>query len=896
MNPEQIAIRAYTKPRLNLGTKLPDSMPKSIPEFDRILVFDTETTTDLFQNLKFGYFKIFQYGRLEHHALFFDPLIVKGKELEILNRFSKRNKIKLYTLEEFRQIFLYEIYDLQSLCVGFNLPFDLSRIAIKSTNSRFKRKGGFSLVLSENLDYPRLHVTHVTSTMSFIEFGSTKNRKNDSRGNFVDLRTLCHALTDRKHSLESACKTFKTEHKKQSVKEHGKITSQYIRYCINDVDSTYSLYQNARKEFDSYGLRIPVTKAYTPASIGKEFLKIIGVDSFLNKNLKFPSKILGYVMSCYYGGRTECKIRKTPIFVDVLDFLSMYPTVCTLQDLWRLVIADRIECREATHEISKFIENFTLSDVQKPENWTKLQGIVQIEPDSDVLPVRARYGNKNVWNIGISRLTSKTLLWYSIADVLASKLYTGKTPRIIQAYKFVPVGMQKGLKPINIHGIEINPYKDDLFKKLVEYRQQLKQRKDRKEKIIKIIVNAISYGIFVEITTQEESKKIPIDVYGLEHFRQGKTKIEKSGFMFNPIIAVSITSASRLLLAATEILLSKHDITHAYCDTDSMMVPPEYTKEIQEFFQPLNPYNFDADIFKIERSNALFYGISAKRYCLYSIENDTITIQDDNYSSHGLGHLLDPLSNDDKKTDWNKEIWCDILDLHYGKIILEKLYTKYENKYALSKFVASNPRLLGRLSEFNKNEDFKNQFKPFNFCILGFSNYTNPETRELIKPLAPFAKPARHVVYSEFVDYHSKSRHRFQGKEYWKPFWDVFLEYLNHPESKMEGDVGVLNRRHVVVSGIIHIGKESNNLEESEVMGVGFEGYEMYENLENLDEKFRKISDRILELKPRDVKKVGISKQTLWNVKQMIKSHQLNRISKKIKKRSWDHLFKVPVP
>lgn len=133
------------------------------------------------------------------------------------------------------------------------------------------------------------------------------------------------------------------------------------------------------------------------------------------------------------------------------------------------------------------------------------------------------------------------------------------------------------------------------------------------------------------------------------------------------------------------------------------------------------------------------------------------------------------------------------------------------------------------------------------------------------------------------MDYYSKSRRKFQGKEYWKPFWDVFSEYLNHPESKLEGDVGVLNRRHVVVSGIIHIGKESNNLEESEVMGVGSESYEMYENLEELDEKFRKISDKILELKPKDVKNVGISKQTLWNCKKKIGQNQFNRISNKIK-------------
>ncbi|MGI0087731.1 MAG: hypothetical protein ACREBI_07185 [Nitrosotalea sp.] len=49
------------------------------------------------------------------------------------------------------------------------------------------------------------------------------------------------------------------------------------------------------------------------------------------------------------------------------------------------------------------------------------------------------------------------------------------------------------------------------------------------------------------------------------------------------------------------------------------------------------------------------------------------------------------------------------------------------------------------------------------------------------------------------------------------------------------------------------------------------QSYEIYEDLENLDSKFRKIAPRILRLKPKDVKKFGISKQTLWNVKKKIK-------------------------
>lgn len=902
MNEETIAIRAYTIPKKvdsrHEKSEFDHKQPqrnRNLP-FDRILVFDTETTTDLYQNLKFGYFETHQYNAMEAKGLFYDPITVKSKEAEIVKIYCNQNNVPLYTIDQFRTFFLREVYDLETLCIGFNLPFDLARIALKSTNGRKRKKDAFSLELSKNYDFPRLYITHATSTLSFIEWANTKNGKKFFKGNFVDLRTLCHALTDRKHSLESACGAFDTSYKKYKVKEHGKIKSEYIDYCINDVKSTFALYQKAKNEFDSYKLDIPITRAYTPASIGKEFLKSMGVRSFLDKNPKFSQKVIGNIMTGYFGGRTECKIRKTPVKVDFLDFLSMYPTVCTLQKLWKFVIADHIEHVDATQEIINFVDNFTLSDIQNKENWTKLPAIVLVEPQEDVLPLRARYGQKHVWNIGTSHVTSKTPLWYSLADALASKLYTGRTPKILQAIRFVPVGTQKGLQEIDIHDIKISPYNQDLFKELIEYRQKLKNQRDdlpkedlqyqildRKQNVIKIITNAISYGIFVEINTHEELNKVSVDVYGLDHFVSKKTKIENAGFMFNPIIAVSITSASRLLLAVTEILLSKHGKTHAYCDTDSMAVPSEFTKEIQEFFQPLNPYSFETDIFKIEREDIWFDGISAKRYCLYTIENNEIKIDEDDYSSHGLGHLLDPFTDDpDEKDDWHKIIWKDILDLHYGNVSMEELYEKYQNKYALSKLAISSPKILDRLREFNKNRDYCKQIKPSNFSILGFSNIEDEKTSEPIKPIAPFTKPAKHAVYGKFVDYNAKKGRKLRGKQYWMAFWDIFRAYLDHPESKFDGNSGILERKHVIVSKVMHIGKESNNLEESEFFGVDSDSYETYED-DNIDAKFRRIAKDVLKLNPRDTKSFGISKQTLWNIKKKIKLNQTNKISNKFK-------------
>jgi len=362
-------------------------------------------------------------------------------------------------------------------------------------------------------------------------------------------------------------------------------------------------------------------------------------------------------------------------------------------------------------------------------------------------------------------------------------------------------------------------------------------------------------------------------------------KIKKPGFMFNPIIAVSITSASRLLLAATEVLLSRHGVTHAYCDTDSMAIPPQHTKEIQEFFQVLNPYNFDADIFKLEKLDVWFYGISSKRYCLYRVDEKTgeITIDKKKYSAHGLGHLLDPLSNyvDKKHESWHKEIWKDILDIEYKKNTIEKLYEKYESRYAIQKLGISTPVVLNRLKRFNEGKDYYSQIKPSNFFIVGFSNRVDEETGEQIKPLAPFRKFVKEAVFDDFIDYNNKNSRKLRGKQYWKSFWDTFDEYLRHPESKFDGNNGVLERKHVFVSEIKHIGKESDVL--NEPFGLDEFSYEFYEDPERIDREFQENADKIMNLEPKDVLDGGINRTTLWTVKEKIKNKEYDNITDKIK-------------
>ncbi|TAK25118.1 MAG: hypothetical protein EPO37_01855 [Nitrosarchaeum sp.] len=874
MNMENIAIRAYTIPK-----QAPKKYPYfgSKPFFDRVIVIHCDAKSDYYQNLTTGYFEIYQNNILEEYGFFYGE--ISAKELEAL----KQNSVPVYSIEEFRKIFLYESYNLKTLCVGFDLPFILTRLCINATPARLHKKDGFSLLFTDNLNYPRLHITHGAMPYSFIEWGTTKSVSANFKGYFVDLRTLAYCLTDTIHTFESACKSFKVP---------CMDTNQNYFSHINRVKTSFQLYCNAKKEFEEYDLPIPITRAYTPASIAKAILQKIGVQPFLKQNPDFSKEIIGYSMNGFFGGRAECKIRKTFTLVDELDFLASYCTTSIIQNLWKYVIAESIEFVDFTVSFEKLLNDIKLEDTRNPKFWSKMQGIALIIPDNDVLPIRAPFSQKHAWNIGVETISCKTPLWYCYSDIVFSKLKTGKTPRILKAYSFVPKGIQKNLDKITLHGITIDPNTQDPFLELVEYRQKLKKIRDYFEKdhpqysyydrlqnIIKIISNAISYGIFIEITTSVESEPIPVDVYGITSFTQEKTHLEKAGLMFNPIIANSITSGLRLMLGIAEIILDKHNSTHAYCDTDSMFVPPQHAKEIQEFFQPLSPYSFDSPIFKLEKSNKLFFGISTKRYALCDMDNDKIIIDDEKYSGHSLGHLVNPFY--DNSDTWYKQIWQDILDLHHDIMEWSEFYEKYHNKYAMQKLVLTSPEYLKWFSKINSGKDYFHQIKPFNTVILGFSNGVDPDTELQIRPIAPYIEPARHAVFEKCIDYNSGKKIR--GKQYWKTLTDEILEYMRNPELKLDGNDGVLCRKNVTVSQITHIGKESNNLDKVQIFGADLNSYVTYEDNEYFERRFVDLTPRILKLKPKDVKKFGISRQTLWNVKQNILERHLEKISNKIK-------------
>jgi len=465
--PLPIAHRVWAEPRDRVAKRNVRRVQAPPRHF---LVFDTETRADAAQALTFG---CWQYCRIDSGGVFVgdeglfyaDDLEESDPEgFEVLLRYVKDHlgthgrALRLLPRARFvEEVFFKVAYKGRAQVVGFNLPFDLSRTAVDVAEARGFYRGGFSFILSKGKDgsgfterrhRPRVLVKHRDSKGSFISFSKPMSPDQDDLipegsadgkptatyswpGRFLDLRTLAFALTGTSYSLQRACSDFGVPGKLDSG-GYGRITPEHIDYCRQDVTATRELRAALLDEFERHPIHLDPEKAVSPASIAKAYLMAMGITPVLDRLPNFPRPELGYSMAAFFGGRAECRIRRTPVPVALVDYTSMYPTVSALMDLYPLKIAEDVAIEDATEQVIDLLESMSLERCLDPETWKEFVGCALIQPDEDILPVRAAYDGSS-WGIGINVVTSDEPLWYSIPDCMASALLTGKAPKVLGA-------------------------------------------------------------------------------------------------------------------------------------------------------------------------------------------------------------------------------------------------------------------------------------------------------------------------------------------------------------------------------------------------------------------------------------------------------------------------------
>jgi len=671
----------------------------------------------------------------------------------------------------------------------------------------------------------------------------------------------------------------------------------------------------------------------------------------ISQRQKINQPYVGHAQTAYFGGRTSAHIRKVPVPVVYVDFLSMYPTVNSLMNLWRFVIAKNIRfvpnCRI---EVINSLETISVDRLFIPDIWKQLTSFVLVVPDGDILPTRGQYSLvSNDWQVAVNYLHANApddALWFSLPDVVASVILTGKVPKIIDSFRVEPSDEPlPNLVATQLRGtIPIDPTRQDFFKAVIEERKRVdasdldRSEKARLSRALKVLANSASYGIYGQMDRRESSNKVLVECHGIDPqpYTCRVENPEKPGEYCYPPVASLITGAARLMLALLERCIADLGGTYAMEDTDSMAIVatkhgglfprpggPHRTGDslsavkaiswkdvaaIAKRFESLNPYDRAAvsgSILKIEGLNfdpenkrqrqIWCLAISAKRYALFLKENTGKpsllrkgrNCEDDHWSEHGLGHLLNPTDLESEDRDWIAQIWhgmiCSALAHPAPKL-------DFENKPAIGRLTITSPKILEAFRGLRRKKTYQEQIKPFNFLLtchidsFGHPLGMDPEKFHLI---ALFETDSRKWTRIDWIDQYSGETFKISTQKGYaskftarvKTYGDIVAEYEHHPESKCADEyggvcsketIGLLFRRRVRIGEIQPIGKESNHLEDVDagLIHSANGAYTSYPDVSR-DKWERVVRPRLKALPlPALIAKTGLSRRMLINSRQ----------------------------
>ncbi|MDX2059480.1 MAG: hypothetical protein SFV24_16840 [Gemmatimonadales bacterium] len=828
------------------------------------VVFDTETTTDPTQRLLFGWYRVVSWApaangwrlAVDEEGVFYDDDLPHWDPAgwAVLRRFVPPTDRTIpapadptlyrYTRRAFLDEVLWPVIgEAKGLLVGYNLPFDLARLAGRAgpTRPRIRTKNGrrvrpsyvdaWSLRLwqrpdgSEDRFRPRVHIKHLDRNRSLMRFGPVHPDAlvNPGEGAFLDLKTLVFALTDEGMSLARAGEVFDPPVKKIPLEEaFGRITAKSLAYGRRDVAATASLLEVVRREFDRHPLDVRPHDVRSPATIAKAYLRAFGVTPPLRRRRHVRRRRLAQATAAYFGGRAECRIRKTIVPVVSTDVTSMYPTVNILAKLRELVVAERLVARDGTAVARATLGQLTPEALLRPDTWPALRFFAELQPDGDVLPLRTHYDPRNrVPTIGVNPVHSTVPLWYTGFDLAASYLLTQKVPRIRQAFRIDGTGVLPGLSPVLFRGeTRIDPDADDVFRAVIEARHRVKADASRPaaerealQRGLKVFANSGSYGVLAEFNPRrlpgEATETVRVEYGSAPAFDAQVRSPEIPGEFCFPPLAAFITGAARLLLTVIERLVTDRGGTYLAMDTDSIhivatedggLVPcpggplrdQQGTPAIRALswaevdvivaaVDQLKPYGpaVQDSLLKIESENSArksttrrqLYGLAlaAKRYVLFNDPPDG-DVDLRKRSDHGLGVYLDPTDptprteappEPDPNEGWMATVWKDFIRRTAGRA--RGRAPAWYDRPAVVQFTASSPDRLKPYTARKGHPPYGERLKPFNFMLavnVEPDSVTAPLRRDRYRLIAPFERDPRRWWDAEWRDLYSGTRCR----------------------------------------------------------------------------------------------------------------------------------------
>jgi hypothetical protein len=867
-----------------------------------VVVLDTETVESLALDFEFGCYSYCElvdgsYVSREEGIFFRDDL--QPKFARVIREYAKcppahlgelaQVQIRVRTHPDFIKNVFWPTLRAGGAVVGQNLGFDLSKISIHYASKRDGKT--FKFFTCDYLDkktgklrpssiLPAITRTSIDSKKSFYGLQFSFACKADGRpilsveevaefrkSRFIDVRTLAASLTNEGHSLESLCRAFNAPLEIAKLKYiSGPITQEKIHYCRRDVKATLWALNELTAEFLRHPVELPIDKAYSPVSLAKSYLKEMNIIPPQEK-FNTPPEFQGAALEAFFAGHVEIKLRKCEVPVVYLDFASQYPSVFQLLRSQEIMIAESLTFEDCTAEAQALLGRLTPDDLLERELWPQLRFFAYVIPDGDILPVRARFNGQSV-NIAFNYFHHRQPLFYAGPDLAASKILSGKAPKIVRAFRIVAHGTQKGLRSVLLRGeVEINPLEYDMATKVVESRARVKALNPKLANFLKVMANGgMFYGLFAEVSPQREDEEVDVRVFtGNRKFISHTRDIESKGRWYGPILASLTVSAGHLIVAIAERLVEDAGGCHSLMDTDSITVVsnkegglvacpggphrladgreavralswqevrekvvkpldrlhPYDRKQVKDHFLKIDDVNLDSSG---QQRQLYEFGVSSKRYCLYtySADGNRVIVK---VSAHGLGYLMPPFEDPPElrkaegreEHKWIYEAWEWILKRELdGEQAARHCRKDWFDDPAMMQVTVTTPHVI-------KHSRHLSWARPMNFMNAPIVAHgllpSSLENVSLVGRYEPDPKVWRDAIYYNRCDGKPCQIGAQPGRIAYRSYASILQSYRLHPESKFLGPDGTpcsaetrgLLKRMTVEGGVKHpLRKESN--------------------------------------------------------------------------------------
>lgn len=575
---------------------------------EEVLVFDTETRVGIDQRLLVLSWVLLVDGDVTEEGIAY-PDDLTADEKRRLRSWAKSRGFtdsetatrKLWTVDRWLNDRLWKYsYRRQATVAGFNLSFDLSRLALHTSLIRRSfYRGGWTLQFwgypaepgsrrtwNEKPHEGALRIRQAPGRHTFFGWTTPRSVRQGDRGDarwdedgrpwqgrFVELTQAAYAFGAPKNAtLAGACAAFGVDFAKDQGVTYGRLDSRLLDYARADADATARLYLAVAAERERHGITADLARLYSPATVAGHYLGAMGITPPMARGDLSP-ELLGASMGASYGGRMEAPLIGVGVPVVALDLTAAYANIGALCDLWRFWTAERCVAADVAAELGDFLAAHGLADrCFDPATWKRwAMTLVELVPDGDRLPHRVRDGSGE-WELSHGPLHSDAPMWWSAFDVIASTVLTGRVPRVLRAIRLEPEGAAGDLSPVTLpSGRTFDPVTGDLFAAL--FGERLTADGTRRT-WAKLTANALAHGLASRFDEPAPgTRPRPVTVYaGSERFPHATVVAERPGPWCWPPMAATVTAGGRLLLALAERVVTGAGGVLVQCHTDSVKI------------------------------------------------------------------------------------------------------------------------------------------------------------------------------------------------------------------------------------------------------------------------------------------------------------------------------------